>query len=86
MRVNVNVFPGVPSTLAARGRYVHVELPETASGETLIERLGVAPGSAVVLIVNGRRVPFDTVLRNDDSICVMSPLGGGWASACAEGG
>jgi molybdopterin converting factor small subunit len=60
------------------GQALTCQLAEPATLADLTERvLGLAPGEAAILLVNGRPQPRDYVLRGGDRVSLWPPVAGG---------
>lgn len=43
----------------------------------LIKKLNISPQDAAIVIINGRRKEFDTILSEGDSVSIFPLVGGG---------
>jgi molybdopterin converting factor small subunit len=54
-----------------------LELPEGATVDTLVRRLGIPDDMAQVIIVNNENSDFDRPLQEGDRVILIPPLAGG---------
>lgn len=54
-----------------------IELPEGATVDTLVRRLGIPDDMAQVIIVNNENSDFDRPLQEGDRVVLIPPLAGG---------
>lgn len=54
-----------------------IELPEGATVDTLVRRLGIPDDMAQVIIVNNESSDFDRPLQEGDRVVLIPPLAGG---------
>jgi len=54
-----------------------LELPEGATVDTLVRRLGIPDDMAQVIIVNNENSDFDRALQEGDMVILIPPLAGG---------
>lgn len=59
-----------------KGEFI-VELPDSTSVRSLVERLGVKSAENLLVIVNGHVPPADTPLSHGDQVMIVYPLSGG---------
>ena len=52
---------------------VRLEIPEGISVKELVESVGLEQGDVEAAFVNGRVVPMDSVLHNDDRVGLVPP-------------
>jgi molybdopterin converting factor small subunit len=56
---------------------VEVELPEGATVDHLLRRLGIPDDMTQVIIVNNENADFDHPLKEGDRVILIPPLAGG---------
>jgi molybdopterin converting factor small subunit len=54
-----------------------MELPEGATPQAIAERLGIPRAASLWALVDGRRSPLHTVLRDGSAVSFFQPVGGG---------
>jgi molybdopterin converting factor small subunit len=54
-----------------------LDLPEGATVDTLVRRLGIPDDMAQVIIVNNENSDFDRALQEGDRVVLIPPLAGG---------
>jgi len=54
-----------------------LEVEESASVNTVLQKLGLPPEEAKVVFVNGRHASLDQVLKEGDKIALFPAVGGG---------
>jgi molybdopterin synthase sulfur carrier subunit len=54
-----------------------VQVPDGTTVAGLIKTLGIDPDRAGFVLVNGHRLPYDTELREADTVFIIPFLGGG---------
>lgn len=79
MRVEVRLFATLRKYLPTKeiGEPSFVELDGQAKVSDLLARLGIPPGEAFVVMVNGRRQDLGWTLKDGDRIGIFPPVGGG---------
>lgn len=60
-----------------REKEMIMDLPDGAAIKDIIERLGIAQKDAAILMVNGRGAKLDTILKENDTVSIFPPVGGG---------
>lgn len=74
MRVAVKLFAQFQ---AGRFAVSDLDLPEDATVQLVVDRLGIGNAEVGVLLVNGRHVDFDRPLASDEVLAVFPVIGGG---------
>ncbi len=79
MRVEVRLFATLAAFLPPHGRdgVAELELPEGSTVADVAQRLGIPPGLARVVLVNGRDIGSDASLAARDVVTIFPPLAGG---------
>ena len=77
--IEVRLFATLRELFPSEWRGVKaVELPETSSIHTLLDKIGVEDKITLILMVNGRRVKdFSLNLVEGDRVALFPPVGGG---------
>lgn len=75
--ISVKLFAGLE--LRARERRTAYELDprDTATVGAVTEAIGLEPGAAGLILVNGVHAPREQVLGPGDEVALFPPLGGG---------
>lgn len=60
-----------------RQKVLEMNLPETATPQSVIDILKIHQADVAILLVNGRDGKFDTVLMDNDTVSLFPPVGGG---------
>jgi sulfur carrier protein ThiS len=78
MRIRIQVFGELIEYLkSSTGGKIVLEVPEKASVETIMERLGLPSGYVGVVLVNGKFSKRDVLLNHDDQVQIIPQLEGG---------
>ncbi len=79
MRVEVRLFATLRKYLPTKeiGEPSFAELDGQAKVSDLLAKLGIPPGEAFVVMVNGRRQDLGWTLKDGDRIGIFPPVGGG---------
>ena len=79
MRVEVRLFATLAAFLPPHGRdgAAELELPEGSTVADVAQRLGIPPGLARVVLVNGCDIGSDASLAARDVVTIFPPLAGG---------
>ena len=79
MQVEVRLYAGMreyaPHLLIGQPQII--EVPEGASGQELVQVLGIPDDVPKILVINGRKEDLLYQLKEGDRIGVFSPVGGG---------
>ncbi|HEY5388813.1 MAG TPA: MoaD/ThiS family protein [Thermoleophilia bacterium] len=75
--ITVRLFAGLEAQTADRRTECTFLLAETATVGAIVERLGLEPGAAGIILVNGVHARHDGVLQPGDEVSLFPPLGGG---------
>jgi len=79
VRVEVRLFATLAAFLPPHGRdgAAELELPEGSTVADVAQRLGIPPGLARVVLVNGCDIGSDASLAARDVVTIFPPLAGG---------
>lgn len=75
--VAVQLFAGLESRAHDRRSSYDLSPAAVPTVAALTERLGLAPGAAGLVLVNGLHAAADQELRAGDEVSLFPPLGGG---------
>lgn len=75
MKVTVSLFGEYRNY--APDREFAMELPDGATVLSVAERLGIPRTASLWTLVDGRRAPLDTALRDGSAVSLFQPVGGG---------
>lgn len=74
MKITVRLFATFRD---GRQKVLEMNLPETATPQSVIDALVIGQKDVAILLVNGRDGKFDTVLMDNDTVSLFPPVGGG---------
>jgi sulfur-carrier protein len=79
MRVKVKLFATLASFSSdvQPGTPFDIDLPESATVENLVEKLGIPAEETKITFVNGLIRDINWVLNQDDEVGIFPPIGGG---------
>ena len=77
MKIEVRLFNELQLYKPGENNIFHIELNKGSSANDLLEKLKIPQILEYVILVNGRRVVEKTLLNNDDTIVLFSPVAGG---------
>ena len=77
MKIEVKLFNELQQYKPRTSNIFQIELNLGASVIDLLEKLKIPQNTEYVLLVNGRRVFEKTLLNNNDTIVLFSPVAGG---------
>ena len=77
LKIEVRLFNELELYKPGEKNIFHIELNQGSSVNDLLEKLKIPPITEYVILVNGRRVVEKTLLNNDDTIVLFSPVAGG---------
>jgi molybdopterin converting factor small subunit len=60
-----------------RQKVLELNLPEPATPQSVIDKLGIDQAEVAILLINGRDGKLDTILMENDTISLFPPVGGG---------
>ena len=75
--ITARLFAGLETQTAARRTQLTFPLTEAPTVGAVVERLGLAPGAAGIILVNGVHALSERTLAAGDEISLFPPLGGG---------
>jgi len=75
--ISVKLFAGLESRTRERRTAYAFDPRETTTVGAVTEALGLEPGAAGLILVNGVHATRDQVLGPDDEVALFPPLGGG---------
>ena len=75
--ITARLFAGLETQTAARRTQQALPLTETPTVGAVVARLGLGPGAAGIVLVNGVHAAGDRVLAPGDEVSLFPPLGGG---------
>lgn len=75
MKVTVSLF-GEYRKCAPKPEFA-MELPDGATPLSIAERLQIPRTASLWALVDGRRAPLDTALRDGSAVSLFQPVGGG---------
>lgn len=78
MNITIRLFSVLQRYLAGepRGRAA-LSLPEGATVQQVLDRLGVPQDIPKIILVNGAQTGLDHILRDGDELTVFPPIAGG---------
>jgi len=76
-RISVTLFAGLELRARERRTAWELEPGEAATVAAVTEALGLEPGAAGLVLVNGVHAGRDQALRPGDEVALFPPLGGG---------
>lgn len=74
MKITVKLFATFRD---GRQKVIDMNLPETATPQSIIDTLGIHQADVAILLVNGRDGKFDKLLDDNDIVSLFPPVGGG---------
>lgn len=74
MKITVRLFATFRD---GRQKIIDMNLPETATPQSIIDTLGIHQADVAILLVNGRDGKFDKLLDDNDTVSLFPPVGGG---------
>ncbi|MGB7604995.1 MAG: MoaD/ThiS family protein [Lutisporaceae bacterium] len=74
MKITVRLFATFRD---GRQKVLDMNLPETATPQSIIDALGIHQTDVAILLVNGRDGRFDKLLDDNDTVSLFPPVGGG---------
>lgn len=74
MKITVKLFATFRD---GRQKVIDMNLPETATPQSIIDILGIHQADVAILLVNGRDGSFDKLLDENDTVSLFPPVGGG---------
>ncbi len=77
MRVQVELQAYLDKYSPNGASQFELELPEGATVDALLRRLGIPDNMAQVIIVNNENADFDRALQEGDRVVIIPPLAGG---------
>ena len=75
--ITARLFAGLETQTAERRTQHTFLLTETPNGGAVVARLGLGPGAAGIVLVNGVHAGGERLLESGDEISLFPPLGGG---------
>ncbi len=75
--ISVRLFAGLESRTRERRAAWELDPREVATVGALTEALGLEPGAAGLILVNGMHAGPEQVLSSGDEVALFPPLGGG---------
>ena len=60
-----------------RQKILDMNLPESATPQSIIDALGISQTEVAILLINGRDGKLDTLLVDNDTVSLFPPVGGG---------
>lgn len=75
--ISVKLFAGLELRARERRTAYQFDPRVTPTVAAVIEAIGLEPGTAGLILVNGLHASRDQVLRRDDEVSLFPPLGGG---------
>jgi len=78
MRVELRLFATLRDSLPPENRGVErLELTEDSTVDDVINQLQLPRDQIAVIMINGKKVALDTVLKDNDRLGIFPPVGGG---------
>jgi sulfur-carrier protein len=79
MQVNVKLFASLArfSPGGLPGTPIETDLPESATIQDVVDRLGIPSDEIKISFVNGLIHELDWVLKQGDEVGIFPPIGGG---------
>lgn len=74
IRVKVRLFATLREN---RDKEIIIELPDGATLLDVIEHLNIPKEQASLLLINGKFAKFDEALKDNDTVSIFPPIGGG---------
>lgn len=74
MQVKVRLFATLRNN---RDKEMVLELIESATTRDIIEQLSIPEEEAKIILVNGRGAKLDEILKDNDTVSLFPPVGGG---------
>ncbi len=75
--ISVKLFAGLELRAREPRTSYDFDLREVATVAAVVEAIGLDPGAAGLVLVNGVHVSSDQALSPDDEVSLFPPLGGG---------
>ena len=75
--ITARLFAGLETQTSERRTEYRFLAAETPTVGAVFARLGLAPGAAGIVLVNGVHAGDDRVLESGDEVSLFPPLGGG---------
>ncbi|ABR50713.1 thiamineS protein [Alkaliphilus metalliredigens QYMF] len=74
MEVKVRLFATLRD---GRGKELMLDLPGEVTPERIINELDIPQKEIAILLINGRDGTFSTILKEEDTVSLFPPVGGG---------
>lgn len=74
MQVKVRLFATLRNN---REKEMLMDLPQDSTPRDIIGRLNIAEEEAAIILINSVGSKLDTVLRDNDTVSIFPPVGGG---------
>jgi len=60
-----------------RQKILEMDLPDIATPQSIIDILGIHQTDVAILLINGRDGKLDTLMKDNDTVSLFPPVGGG---------
>ncbi len=77
MRIHVRAVGFLRQYTNKNLQVIEIEMPEDSTVKELLFRLQIPEGEVLRVAVNGKLVPFDHLLQDEDEVRIIPPFGGG---------
>lgn len=74
MQIKVRLFANLRD---GREKEMMMDFTENATPKDIIKRLDIPEKNAAIIMVNGIGVKLDTILKDNDTVSIFPPVGGG---------
>lgn len=74
MTIKVRLFATLRD---GRGKEMHMEMDDTGTPMQIVRKLNIEPEEVAILLINGMDRPLDTQLKDQDTVSIFPPVGGG---------
>ena len=74
MKIKIKLFATLRD---GRGKELDLEIKEGTVVKEIIEVLKIKESDVAILLINGRDGKLDTKLKEDDTVSIFPPVGGG---------
>ena len=74
MKLVVKLFA---SLRAGRAKEIIIELSRASTPKAIIKELNIPEEDVAIIMINGRRSEIDTQLKENDTVSLFPPVGGG---------